>query len=149
MILTPFPFPVPDRVVHILEGSDQDRYHPGRENSLISARGGSFQDWREQSHSFESTAAARLSQRVREANTPIVVDSLLAADLMLARTLERAREFAVREALRRYARHYKLVLAESIVLAERSGLFWALLFRRDVRRAKKCFKMGSPSNVGA
>jgi len=80
VILTPLPFPDPDRVVHIFEGSDQDRYQPGRENSLISVRGGSFQDWREQCHSFESMAAARLSQSILGGEHAIVVDSLLAAD---------------------------------------------------------------------
>ena len=40
VILTPLPFPDPDRVVHTFEGSDRDRYQPGRENSLISVRGG-------------------------------------------------------------------------------------------------------------
>ena len=40
VILTPLPFPDPDRVVHIFEGSDQDRYQPGRENRTTRATHG-------------------------------------------------------------------------------------------------------------
>ena len=80
VILTPLPFPDPDRVVHLFEGSERDRYQPGRENSFISVRGGTFQDWREQCHSFQSMAAARLSQSTLGKDQPTVVDSLLAGD---------------------------------------------------------------------
>ena len=80
VILTPLPFPEPDRVVHLFEGGERDRYQPGRENGFISVRGGTFHDWREQCHSFERIAAARMAQSLLGGDHAIVVDSLLAGD---------------------------------------------------------------------
>ena len=80
VILTPLPFPDPDRIVHIFEGSERDRYQAGRENSFISVRGGTFQDWREQCRSFQSMAAARMGQSILGEDHATVVDSLSAGE---------------------------------------------------------------------
>jgi hypothetical protein len=38
VVFTPLPFPKPDRLVHIFEGSAGERYQPGGENILSSVR---------------------------------------------------------------------------------------------------------------
>jgi hypothetical protein len=70
VILTPLPFRDPDQVVHIFEGAERDRYQPGRENSFISVRGGTFRDWREQCHWFGSRISASGSIFDRIAKSP-------------------------------------------------------------------------------
>jgi putative ABC transport system permease protein len=84
VVLTPLPFPDPDRVVHVFEGGERDVYQPGGENYLMSVRAATFQDWREQSRSFESIAAGRYVQCLIQSTTggdrPILADSLLAGD---------------------------------------------------------------------
>jgi putative ABC transport system permease protein len=64
VILTPLPFPNPNRLVHIFEGSANTRYQPGGENILSSVRPGTFQDWRENASSFTSLSAVQNTQAV-------------------------------------------------------------------------------------
>jgi putative ABC transport system permease protein len=92
VILTPLPFPYPDQVVHLFEGGERDYYVAGRENSFISVRAGTFQDWREQCRSFKSMAAARMGQAILGGDQAAVVDSLSAGDGFFE-TLAAAPEF--------------------------------------------------------
>jgi putative ABC transport system permease protein len=81
VIFTPLPFREPDAVVHIFEGSTQDRYQAGRENAFISVRGGTFHDWEQRSQSFERIAASRQKQVVLNADgRAIVADGVLAGE---------------------------------------------------------------------
>jgi putative ABC transport system permease protein len=81
VVFTPLPFREPDAVVHLFEGSIRDRYQPGRENSFISVRGGSFHDWQERSRSFERIAASRPKQVILNASgRAVVADGFLAGE---------------------------------------------------------------------
>jgi hypothetical protein len=44
VIFSPLPFPSPDRLVHVFEGTLGERFQPGV-NNLITVRNGVFQDW--------------------------------------------------------------------------------------------------------
>jgi predicted permease len=77
VILTPLPFPNPDRLVHVFEGTANARYQPGGENILSSVRPGTFQDWREKAGSFTSLSAVQNTQAVLLAgDRASVVDGL-------------------------------------------------------------------------
>jgi predicted permease len=53
VLLKPFPFPEPDRLVRIFEADAHGRF----QDNLVA--GGDFADWQSQSHSFEAMAAKR------------------------------------------------------------------------------------------
>jgi putative ABC transport system permease protein len=59
VILNPLPFPQPERLVHLWEGSRGERYRRGDEAYFSTVRPGYFYDWRTQSQSFESVSAYR------------------------------------------------------------------------------------------
>jgi putative ABC transport system permease protein len=59
VILNPLPFRQPDRLVHLWEGSGDERYHLGDEAYFSTVRPGSYFDWMEGSQSFESMSAYR------------------------------------------------------------------------------------------
>ncbi|HYL78583.1 MAG TPA: ABC transporter permease [Bryobacteraceae bacterium] len=84
VVLTPLPFRDPDRVVHIFEGNERDRYQPGGENYFSSVRAAMFQDWREQCRSFENIAAVRTGQSLVQStpggDRPVVAESVQSGD---------------------------------------------------------------------
>jgi putative ABC transport system permease protein len=81
VVFTPLPFREPDAVVHIFEGGLRDRYQPGDENSLISVRGGTFQDWQQQARSFDRIAAVRLKQAMfTGTDRGVAIDGVLAGE---------------------------------------------------------------------
>ena len=64
VVFAPLPFPKPDRLALIFEADSAElgeRFKPGTRN-LSSVRPGTFEDWREQSRSFESMAAAQFTR---------------------------------------------------------------------------------------
>jgi len=64
VVFTPLPFPKPDRLALIFESDvGQLRFQPGKRN-LVSVRPGTFQDWHEQSHSFQLMAAVHDTQAI-------------------------------------------------------------------------------------
>jgi predicted permease len=69
VVFAPLPFPKPDRLALIFEADSAElgqRFKPGARN-LSSVRPGTFQDWREQSRSFERMAASQFAR-------PTIVD---------------------------------------------------------------------------
>jgi predicted permease len=81
VIFTPLPFRDPDRVVHIFDGHQGDRYQPGRENILMSVRPGRFQDWRGACRAYDGMAIVRRSSVIIDAaDRAIAVDAFLAGD---------------------------------------------------------------------
>ncbi len=81
VIFAPLPFPNPDRVVMIFEADDAgEHFQPGQLN-LSSVRPGTFQDWREQSHSFTSMAAIQNTRAtILDADRSSVVDGYRVGD---------------------------------------------------------------------
>jgi hypothetical protein len=71
----------PDRVVMIFEADDPgEHFQPGQLN-LSSVRLGTFQDWREQSHSFTSMAAIQNTRAtILDADRSSVVDGYRVGD---------------------------------------------------------------------
>ena len=64
VVFAPLPFPKPDRLALIFEADSAElgqRFKPGARN-LSSVRPGTFQDWREQSRSFEHMAATQFAR---------------------------------------------------------------------------------------
>ena len=64
VVFAPLPFPKPDRLALIFEADSAElghRFKPGTRN-LSSVRPGTFQDWREQSRSFENMAAIQFAR---------------------------------------------------------------------------------------
>src|SRR6266851_2525529 len=64
VVFAPLPFPKPDRLALIFEADSAElgqRFKPGTRN-LSSVRPGTFEDWREQSRSFESMAATQFTR---------------------------------------------------------------------------------------
>jgi predicted permease len=64
VVFAPLPFPKPDRLALIFEADSAElgqRFKPGARN-LSSVRPGTFQDWREQSRSFENMAANQFAR---------------------------------------------------------------------------------------
>jgi putative ABC transport system permease protein len=87
VILTPLPFPNPDRLVHIFEGSATARYQPGGENILSSVRPGSFQDWRQNARCFANVSAVQISQSLLMAGDRASVVDALRVDEAFFQTL--------------------------------------------------------------
>ena len=56
VVFASLPFPKPDRLALIFESDVGGRFEPGKRN-LVSVRPGVFQDWRDQSRSFQTIAA--------------------------------------------------------------------------------------------
>ena len=64
VVFAPLPFPKPDRLALIFESDVGElRFQPGKRN-LVSVRPGTFQDWREQSRSFQTMAAVHDTQAI-------------------------------------------------------------------------------------
>jgi putative ABC transport system permease protein len=64
VVFAPLPFPKPDQLALMFEADSAElgqRFKPGTRN-LSSVRPGTFEDWREQSRSFESMAAAQFTR---------------------------------------------------------------------------------------
>jgi hypothetical protein len=64
VVFAPLPFPKPDQLALIFEADSAEfgqRFKPGTRN-LSSVRPGTFEDWREQSRSFESMAATQFTR---------------------------------------------------------------------------------------
>ncbi|HEV3060827.1 MAG TPA: ABC transporter permease [Vicinamibacterales bacterium] len=81
VIFTPLPFHAPDRVVHLFDGHQGDRYQPGRENILMSVRPGRFLDWRDACRAYDGMAIVRRSSVILDAgDRAIAVDAFLAGD---------------------------------------------------------------------
>src|SRR5437868_6094604 len=57
VLLKPLPFREADRLVHIWESRQGDRYQWGSSQGYIIVRPGAYSDWKSQSQSFESITA--------------------------------------------------------------------------------------------
>lgn len=80
VVFAPLPFPKPEQVVLIFESAVGDRFQPGV-NNTITVRPGTFQDWRAQSRSFASMAAAQTTQAtIMQGDRASVADGFLAGD---------------------------------------------------------------------
>jgi len=83
VIFAPLPFPHPDRVVHLFQGTKDDKYEPGGENilNLSTVRNGLFTDWQEHARCFESAAATQWRQLILMGNNATsVVDAFLVGE---------------------------------------------------------------------
>ncbi|HEX4167185.1 MAG TPA: ABC transporter permease [Bryobacteraceae bacterium] len=123
VIFAPLPFPNPERLVYIFEANIGDRFQPGVEN-LITVRPGVYQDWRQQSRSFESMAAVQHTQAtLLDGDRASVIDGLV-VDYDFFTTLGVPARFG-RNFL---ARDYATGNSRVVILADR---MWRKLYNAD------------------
>jgi putative ABC transport system permease protein len=83
VVFAPLPFPRADRLALIFEADADEvgkRFQPGQRN-LSSVRPGTFQDWRQQSRSFESMAATQNTRAtILESGRAYVLDGFRVGD---------------------------------------------------------------------
>jgi putative ABC transport system permease protein len=83
VVFAPLPFPRPDRLALIFEADADElgkRFKPGDRN-LSSVRPGTFQDWRQQSRSFERMAAVQNTQAtIMEGSRAYVMEGFRVGD---------------------------------------------------------------------